>query len=130
MDRDPVETMLKLEIEIKKGFTKPIILALLQERPNYPYNLIREISTRTRGEIIIAGSNIYPILKNLQDDGLIIGDRSGSVLGSDLGKSKGPIRTIYSITDKGKSVLYQLKVFMTDFTDLIHPLIIELGDTN
>lgn len=129
MDTNADEILSKWQVEIKKGFAKPLILALLEEKPNYPYNLTKEISTRTSGQILIAGSNIYPILKNLQDEGLIIGDRTGSTDDTTLGKSKGPTRTIYSLTQQGKTLLVELRKFTNYFVDLVHPFIIDLGET-
>lgn len=129
MDTKTNEILSKWQVEIKKGFAKPIILALLEEKPNYPYSLTKEISTRTSNQIIIAGSNIYPILKNLQDEGLIIGDRTGSSHDNTLGKSKGPTRTIYSLTQQGKILLIELRKFTNYFVDLVHPFIINLGET-
>ena len=76
---------------------------------------------------MIAGSNIYPILKNLQDEGLIIGERSGSNPDETLGKSKGPTRTIYSITDNGKMFLNELDNSINEFVGIILPLI-DSGD--
>ena len=122
------KVILKWQLEIRKGFAKPLILALLEESSNYPYNLTREISARTKGQILIAGSNIYPILKNLQDDGLILGQRSNQLAEGDLGKSKGPTRTIYSLTELGKEVLNDLRKSMTDFITIIRPFIMESGE--
>ena len=121
------DVLSKWQVEFKKGFSKPLILAFLANKPNYPYSLTREISARTRGQIVIAGSNIYPILKNLQDEGLIIGERSGSNPNETLGKSKGPTRTIYSITDSGRAFLDELDKSISEFVGIILPLI-ESGD--
>lgn len=61
----------KWEKEFKKGFSKPFVLLMLVKDPHYPYQIIREISEKTQGKFAIAGSNIYPILKTLEDDGFI-----------------------------------------------------------
>ena len=121
------DVLSKWQVEFKKGFSKPLILASLAKKPNYPYNLTREISARTKGQIVIAGSNIYPILKNLQDEGLIIGERSGPNPNETLGKSKGPTRTIYSITDNGRTFLDELGNSIDEFFGIILPFI-ESGD--
>ena len=49
------DVLSKWQVEFKKGFSKPLILAFLAEKSNYPYNLTREISAKTKGQILIAG---------------------------------------------------------------------------
>jgi DNA-binding PadR family transcriptional regulator len=63
------EELQKWETEFKRGFSKPFILLALDEKPNYPYQVIKTINRNTKGKISIAGSNIYPILKKMEDFG-------------------------------------------------------------
>ena len=68
---DTSELHSKWEIEFKKGFAKPLILLILADKENYPYQITKEIFTITQGQLSIATSNIYPILKNLKEEGMI-----------------------------------------------------------
>ncbi len=113
------ELLHKWQTEFKKGFSKPLILLLLSEGKNYPYPLTKKIKELTNGMISIAGSNIYPILTNLEKEELI---NSQSV---DITTKEGRTmkRNIYEITEAGKEFLEHLKLSMQDFTEVIRKLI-------
>ena len=98
----------KWEIELKKGFSKPLILLSLAEKPTYPYQLTKTIITKTQGKIAIAGSNIYPILKRMEDDGLIEGL-----------KDEDSMRKMYSLTNNGKRFLSLFSKNINEFLIII-----------
>ena len=102
------EEIQKWEIELKKGFSKPLILLSLAEKPNYPYQLTKTIITKTQGKIAIAGSNIYPILKRMEDDGLIEGS-----------KDEDSMRKMYSLTNDGKKFLSLFSTNISEFLTII-----------
>lgn len=107
----------KWETEFKKGFSKPFILLTLAERPNYPYQVTKTIIGKTKGQIAIAGSNIYPILKNLEELGLILSDKDE--------KSK---KRTYTLTEKGKEFLIPLLQSMKEFSQIVLEMIDTHGD--
>ncbi len=107
----------KWETEFKKGFSKPFILLTLAEKPNYPYQVTKTIIGRTKGQIAIAGSNIYPILKKLEDDGLILGQ-----------KDKNSKKRTYALTEEGKSFLIPLVQSMKEFTQIVQQMIDTPGE--
>ncbi|MFW9993305.1 MAG: PadR family transcriptional regulator [Candidatus Odinarchaeota archaeon] len=111
------EELQKWETEFKRGFSKPFILLILAEKPNYPYQVTKTILERTKGKIAIAGSNIYPVLKKMEDDGLITGEKDG-----DSGKR------YYSLTDRGKEFVILLKRSMKDFDEIIQEMIDVRGE--
>ena len=100
------EKIQKWQTEFKKGFSKPLILLLLAEEQSYPYRLTRKINEKTNGQINIAGSNIYPILKSQEDEGLIEGVRE---------ETTG--RKIYKLTEEGRIFLELLKTSMKEFCE-------------
>ena len=102
----------KWETEFKKGFTKPLILLILAEKPNYPYQVTKTIVGKTKGKITITGSNIYPILKRMEESGLIVGKK-------DLESS----RRIYELTAGGEEFLASLKHTMGEFVGIIQEAI-------
>ncbi|MFX1534804.1 MAG: PadR family transcriptional regulator [Promethearchaeota archaeon] len=112
---DNTELLQKWEIEYKKGYSKPVLLILLSEDPNYPFRLTKEISKRTKDQISIASSNIYPILKSLLDEGLVVAKKTDP--------SREKARIIYSITDEGRSFLTELKASMNEFLQVLEELI-------
>ncbi|MFX0094701.1 MAG: PadR family transcriptional regulator [Candidatus Hodarchaeota archaeon] len=103
----------KWETEFKKGFSKPLILLSLAEKPNYPYQVTKSIIGKTQGKITIAGSNIYPILNNLEKKlGLIVGEKDSKTS-----------KRVYKLTEEGKEFLVSLKQIMKDFVEMIQKII-------
>lgn len=109
---DISEELVRWETEFKKGFSKPLILLSLAQKPTYPYQLTKTIVGDTRGKISIAGSNIYPILKKIEDDGLIEGR-----------KDEESRKRVYNLTEEGKEFLELLKESMQEFMEVIQELI-------
>ncbi|MCY3412457.1 MAG: PadR family transcriptional regulator [Candidatus Heimdallarchaeota archaeon] len=102
-------------IEFKRGFAKPLILMFLKNRESYPNKVLREINDRTNGAISIAGSNIYPLLKSMEEDGLII----------TKAVDQGKIRKLYMLTSEGDEYLESLRSEMTDFLKMMLDVITE-----
>ncbi|MFX0204944.1 MAG: PadR family transcriptional regulator [Candidatus Hodarchaeota archaeon] len=107
----------KWETEFKKGFSKPLILLTLAESPNYPYQVTKTIIEKTKGKIAIAGSNIYPILKKIEDDGFISGK-----------KDEESLKRVYTLTADGKEFLMSLKRAMNEFLEIIQEIMDVHGD--
>ena len=61
----------------------------------------------TKGQISIAGSNIYPMLKGLEEEGLII---------SQVDEKD---RKYYELSENGKKFLTQLDKSIKEFTEII-----------
>ena len=103
----------KWQTEYKKGFSKPLILFTLAEiGRSYAYLLTKKILELTNGEISIAGSNIYPILKNMEKTGLILSK-----------KEQNSQKRFYSLTNDGKDFLISLKMNMKEFIGIIEEMI-------
>jgi DNA-binding PadR family transcriptional regulator len=102
----------KFEIEFKKGFSKPLLLFALAETPDYPFQISKTLREKTKEKIKIEGSNIYPILKNLEENGLIRGVKEGDSR-----------KRIYSLTGDGKKFLVSLQQSMKEFIDIIQEMI-------
>ncbi|MFX1286710.1 MAG: PadR family transcriptional regulator [Promethearchaeota archaeon] len=108
IDEDELQ---KWETEYKKGFSKPLVLFALAEKPTYPYQVTKTISGKTRGMITVAGSNIYPILKKLEEIELISSEKDPTE------------KRIYSLTEGGKEFLVALKQSLKSFLNLIEEVI-------
>ena len=100
-----VENLLqKWSTEYKKGFSKPLILfTLAQVEQSYPYRLTKKVLELTKGQISIAGSNIYPILSQLEEDNLI------------SSKIDDNNRKFYTLSDKGRDFLSHLGLSFQEF---------------
>lgn len=56
---------------------RPAVLALLAEEPRHGYQIMQEIRRRTHEEWRPSPGSIYPILQQLEDEGLVRTDESG-----------------------------------------------------
>ncbi|MFW9996738.1 MAG: PadR family transcriptional regulator [Candidatus Odinarchaeota archaeon] len=104
----PREELPKWEKEFKKGFSKPFVLFMLAKEPHYPYQIIKTITKRTQGKFIIAGANIYPLLRDLKDEGLI-----------SYHEDKESQTKFYSLTEEGYEFLDLLKESLSEFIDVV-----------
>ena len=112
MDTD--ELVSKWQKEMKKGFAKPLLLNAIAKESSYPYKLSKIIEYETEGQIKIATTNIYPLLKDLTDDGLII-------------KIDDPdsLRTFYQITELGTQFLQVLRSSISSFMNTMDHTLLE-----
>lgn len=98
----------KFLIELKKGFSKPLILYSLQKfGQSYPYPLKKKVEELTHHYISIAPSNIYPMLRHLVEDGLIISEHDEKD------------RKYYVLTQHGKEFLKELDTVIKEFLRVI-----------
>ncbi len=109
---EPHEELPKWEKEFKKGYSKPFVLSVLAKEPHYPYQIIKTISKKTQGEFVIAGANIYPILRTLEDEGYIYYE-----------KDEETQKKIYSLTENGHEFLKLLMESMREFIDVVKEMI-------
>ena len=78
------------------GSTRLLILNLLQEKPQYGYELIKTLKTRSNDVFDMKEGTLYPILHKLENDELIQASNQ---------EVSGRIRKVYSITPKGLKFL-------------------------
>lgn len=83
-----------MNIQYKKGVLELCVLSLLDKKDRYGYEISEYLSNR----IDIADGTVYPILRKLKSDGLVV-----TYLSEESG---GPPRKYYSLTKTGRE-LYQ-----------------------
>lgn len=88
--------------ELRKGSTKLAMLALLNKRDMYGYEITKELSNITGGAIALKESNAYPALHTMEADGLITSYWKETEPGM-------PPRKYYSITPAGKGFFEDMK---------------------
>jgi len=88
---------MRIERELLKGVLPLAVLKLLKRRPMYGYELITEVARRTDGVLTLGQSTLYPLLYNLEAQGLIEAEWRSSDSGRD--------RKYYRLTDKGRKRL-------------------------
>lgn len=106
---------MKINKELLKGSTVILILTLLDKKPMYGYEMIKEIENHSGGVFSFKEGTLYPILHSLESDKLV-----ESYWIEQEGVRK---RKYYRITDKGKLHLKEKrKEWMTFRTAVDHVL--------
>lgn len=85
----------KQETEMLKGVLEGIVLALLQRRPAYGYEITAWL--RDQGFTDIAEGTVYALLVRVEQRGLVDVEKVPS--------EKGPPRKVYSLNDRGRDHL-------------------------
>ena len=80
-----------IEIQLKKGVLELCVLALLSRQDSYAY----DIASRLSDSIGMGEGTIYPLMRRLQNDGLV-----ETYL---VESSSGPSRKYYRLTEAGKA---------------------------
>src|SRR5215218_4252111 len=95
--------------DLVKGSIVPIVLALLDERPMYGYEIVKLVNARSGGRLEWKEGTLYPTLHKLQADGLLkarwADAPAAGAASSGEGEGGGRKRKYYSITGKGAAEL-------------------------
>ena len=78
------------------GVPRLLVLKLLSAREMYGYELVQELQRSTDGVLAFAEGVIYPILHELERDGLLLSRRT---------RANGRVRVYYRTSAKGKRTL-------------------------
>jgi PadR family transcriptional regulator PadR len=90
--------------ELRRGVLGPCVLALLDDRPRFGLELVRELAAA--GGLLTSDGTVYPLLNRLRDAGLVTSEWQ-----DEPGERA---RRYYFITSEGRE---QLKAFRADWTD-------------
>jgi len=93
MFSDPVSKSLEWS---RKGYMGMALLLMINERPFTGYDVMRVMRETTQGFWKPTPGGVYPVLKKLENEGLVQGEWSSN---------KGRKRKVYVITDDGKKTL-------------------------
>ena len=85
--------------ELRKGSTPVLILSVLSDGPRHGYAIAREIERRSAEALKMGEGALYPALRALERDGLVVS--RWETLPS------GPARRAYTLTDAGQARLAQ-----------------------
>ncbi len=88
---------MRVERELMRGAGPVAVLKLLERQEMYGYELVEQIAKQTRGVLDMGQSTLYPMLYNLEAQGLIKGVWRESEQGRE--------RKYYQLTSKGKTRL-------------------------
>jgi transcriptional regulator len=96
-----------LDIQIKRGSTEMLVLALVEDRARHGYEIGKLIEERSEGVLQFHVASLYPLLYRLEKRGLIAGkwvERAGQRR-----------RRYYKITAAGQKVLAEQRRTWRDF---------------
>jgi DNA-binding PadR family transcriptional regulator len=103
------QTSNRVEITILQGMFRGslpwFLMQLLQDGPKYGLDMIRIIAEHTEGIWKPSAGSVYPVLRSLEEQGLIEGDWS---------RTKAAPRRIYRLTAKGKMEIPKMRQQMID----------------
>jgi DNA-binding PadR family transcriptional regulator len=77
---------------LRRGDVRAAVLVLLDESPRNGYQIIQELSERSNGAWRPSPGSVYPILQQLEDEGLV------EIVSTDSGKT-------YNLTASGKALV-------------------------
>ena len=83
--------------DLPKGDIPLLVLATLAEGPRHGYAIARAVEEISREAITLREGTLYPALRLLESDELIVGDWEI--------QERGPARKVYSLTGKGRTEL-------------------------
>ncbi len=99
-----------LKTDALRGYTDMIIISILLDKPNYGYEISREIRARTNGQFVMKETTLYSAFNRMEKNGLIT-----SFPGTE---TSGNRRTYYRLADEGRA-FYQDKVEEWELTKII-----------
>lgn len=103
------------ERELLKGSTDCLVLSVINDRPTYGYELIKELEARSGGYFRFREGTLYPALHRMEREGLIEGKWQSL--------SSGQERRYYFITESGRRALEQKRATWTDFSAAVRSVL-------
>lgn len=86
-----------MERELKRGTLEMVLLALLEERERYGYELVTLLEERGGGAFRVTGGTLYPVLYRLEE--------AGHLEPRWETRERGAPRKYYAVTDAGREEL-------------------------
>lgn len=83
--------------ELVAASSRPMVLSILAGGESYGYEILQRVSLLSNGQVQWSDGMLYPVLRRLEKDGLIVGDWRTA--------ESGRRRRYYRLSDKGRSQL-------------------------
>ena len=96
-----------LDIEVKRGSTEMLILALVEDRSRHGYEIAKLIEERSEGVLQFHVASLYPLLYRMEKKGLIKGQW--------VEKAGQRRRRFYKIMAPGKKALNEHRQTWSEF---------------
>ena len=101
------------------GDLPALILAVLGDGPNHGYALARAVERLSDGALHLQEGTLYPALRVLEQDGLIVGTWQPQPKGAD--------RKVYTLTETGHAEKARRTQDLHDYATLIHTILGRTG---
>lgn len=104
------------ESELLRGISTLSALTIIQRHPEegvYGYQLLKELEEETQKILVIDEGTLYPILRKLERDGLLISEKK---------ESGGRPRKYYKLTEDGNKLYHHMIGFFSKLLEAIGPL--------
>lgn len=92
---------MKVDKSLTSGSTTMLVLKLLENQEMYGYQMIEELEKKSDNVFTLKAGTLYPILHNLEQQGMIVSYEGIS--------EEGRTRKYYKITEKGKKLFEEKK---------------------
>jgi PadR family transcriptional regulator PadR len=102
-----MESPAMMNIEVKRGSTEMLILALVEDRPRHGYEIAKLIEERSDGVLQFHPASLYPLLYRMEKRGLI--------KGTWIEKAGQRRRRYYKLMLEGKKALNEQRQTWSDF---------------
>lgn len=100
--------------ELKAASSKPIILSILAKGESYGYQILQDITLLSKGNWEWSEAMLYPILKRLSSEGLIVSNW--------VKLENGRKRKYYKLTELGKQSLVTEKTHWLNVNEALSSL--------
>jgi len=100
--------------ELLKGSTESLLLCLINNKPMYGYQIIKEIEQKSNGYFQFREGTLYPALHRLEETGLAKGRWQKLPNGQE--------RRYYYITEKGQKALSEKLAVWRSFSAAINSI--------
>jgi PadR family transcriptional regulator PadR len=104
--------------DLVKGDLPALVLAVLSRQPLHGYGIAREVKQLSDDALTMKEATLYPALRVLEQDGLIIGEWQPQEKGAD--------RKVYTLTEAGKREAQKRTQKLKDYATLIHTVLEKL----
>lgn len=105
--------------DLAKGDLPALILAVLGDAPRHGYAIAREVERLSDDALTMREGSLYPALRVLEQDGLIVGTWQPQEKGAD--------RKVYALTEAGKREMAKRTQELKDYATLLHTVLGRIG---
>jgi len=105
--------------DLVRGDLPALILAVLGSGPRHGYAIAREVERLSDQALRMREGTLYPALRVLEQDGLIVGTWEPQEKGAD--------RKVYALTEAGQKEMARRTQELRDYATLIHTMLGRIG---